>query len=37
MENLVHPDRERSMRVTNAMFKMTKIILADLEAAAAGS
>ena len=36
MENLVHPDRERSMRVTQAMFKMTKIIIADLEAAAAG-
>lgn len=36
MDNLVHPDRERSMRVTQAMFKMTKIIIADLEAAAAG-
>ncbi len=36
MENLSHPDRERSMRVTQAMFKMTKIIIADLEAAAAG-
>lgn len=36
MDNLVHPDRERSMRVTQAMFKMNKIIIADLEAAAAG-
>jgi len=36
MDNLTHPDRERSMRVTQAMFKMTKIIIADLEAAAAG-
>ncbi|MBX7053916.1 MAG: VOC family protein [Pyrinomonadaceae bacterium] len=36
MENLTHPDRERSKRVTEAMFKMTKIIIADLEAAAEG-
>lgn len=36
MENLNHPDRERSERVTQAMFGMTKIIIADLEAAAAG-
>ncbi|HMT07100.1 MAG TPA: VOC family protein [Pyrinomonadaceae bacterium] len=36
MDNLNHPDRERSMRVTQAMFKMTKIIIADLKAAAAG-
>ena len=35
MDNLTHPDRDRSMRVTQAMFKMTKIIIADLEAAAA--
>lgn len=34
MENLTHPDRERSQRVTEAMFKMNKIIIADLEAAA---
>lgn len=35
MENLTHSDRERSDRVTQAMFKMTKIIIADLEAATA--
>lgn len=29
------PDREKAGRVMNAMFKMTKIIIADLEAAAA--
>jgi predicted 3-demethylubiquinone-9 3-methyltransferase (glyoxalase superfamily) len=37
MKNLVDPDREKADRVTNAMFKMTKIIIADLEAAAAGT
>lgn len=36
MENLNHPDRERSERVTQAMFKMSRIIIADLEVAAAG-
>lgn len=35
MELLSSPDREKAGRVTEAMFKMTKIILADLEAAAA--
>ena len=30
------PDREKAGRVAQAMFKMTKIIIADLEAAAAG-
>lgn len=35
MDNLTHPDRERAGRVTQAMFGMTKIIIADLEAAAA--
>lgn len=34
MQNLSHPDRERSMRVPQAMFKMKKIIIADLVAAA---
>ena len=36
MDNITDPDREKSNRVTQAMFKMTKIIIADLEAAAAG-
>ncbi len=31
------PDREKAGRVMNAMFKMTKIIIADLKAAAAGN
>ncbi len=35
MKNLTDSDREKSERVTQAMFKMTKIIIADLEAAAA--
>ncbi len=35
MDNLTSPDREKANRVTQAMFKMTKIIIADLEAAAA--
>jgi predicted 3-demethylubiquinone-9 3-methyltransferase (glyoxalase superfamily) len=30
------PDHEKAGRVAQAMFKMTKIIIADLEAAAAG-
>jgi predicted 3-demethylubiquinone-9 3-methyltransferase (glyoxalase superfamily) len=30
------PDREKAGRVAQAMFRMTKIIIADLEAAAAG-
>jgi hypothetical protein len=30
------PDREKAGRVMEAMFKMAKIIIADLEAAAAG-
>ena len=30
------PDREKADRATQAMFKMTKIIIADLEAAAEG-
>ena len=30
------PDREKAGRVAQAMFKMNKIIIADLEAAAAG-
>lgn len=33
---LADPDREKANRVMQAMFKMTKIIIADLEAAAAG-
>jgi predicted 3-demethylubiquinone-9 3-methyltransferase (glyoxalase superfamily) len=37
MKNLTDSDREKSARVTNAMFKMTKIIIADLEAAAGTS
>ena len=32
---LSDPDREKANRVMQAMFKMTKIIIADLEAAAA--
>lgn len=36
MRNLTDPDREKSARVTEAMFKMKKIIIADLEAAAKG-
>ena len=35
LEMLTDPDREKANRVTEAMFKMTKIIIADLEAAAA--
>ncbi len=35
MQNLADPDREKAARVTEAMFKMTKLIIADLEAAAA--
>lgn len=35
LKNLTDPDREKSARVTESMFKMTKIIIADLEAAAA--
>jgi len=35
MENLSDPDRAKAGRVMNAMFKMHKIIIADLEAAAA--
>lgn len=34
MNFLADPDREKAGRVTEAMFKMTKIIIADLEAAA---
>lgn len=34
MKNLNDPDREKAERVTQAMFKMSKIIIADLEAAA---
>jgi len=33
---LSDPDNEKAGRVAQAMFKMTKIIIADLEAAAAG-
>jgi len=36
MKLLSDPDREKAGRVAQAMFKMTKIIIADLEAAAAG-
>lgn len=36
MKLLSDPDREKAGRVTQAMFKMTKIIIADLEVAAAG-
>lgn len=35
MELLSDPDREKAGRVTEAMFEMTKIIIADLETAAA--
>ncbi len=34
MQMLSDPDREKAGRVAQAMFKMTKIIIADLEAAA---
>jgi len=34
---LFDPDREKAARVTEAMFKMHKIIIKDLEAAAAGN
>ncbi|MBK9216348.1 MAG: VOC family protein [Chloracidobacterium sp.] len=34
MKNLTDPDREKAGRVAQAMFKMTKIIIADIEAAA---
>jgi len=34
---LFDPDREKAGRVTEAMFKMHKIIIKDLEAAAAGN
>ena len=34
MESLTDPDREKANRVAQAMFKMTKIIIADLETAA---
>ncbi len=37
MRLLSDPDREKAGRVTEAMFKMKKIIIADLEAAAAGN
>ncbi len=36
MNMLSDPDREKAGRVTEAMFKMSKIIIADLEAAGAG-
>lgn len=36
MQLLSDPDREKANRVMQAMFKMKKIIIADLEAAAAG-
>jgi len=36
LDNLTDPDREKANRVTQAMFRMTKIIIADLEAAAKG-
>lgn len=36
MKLLGDADREKAGRVAQAMFKMTKIIIADLEAAAAG-
>ena len=35
LDSLSDPDREKANRVAQAMFKMTKIIIADLEAAAA--
>lgn len=34
MKLLSNPDREKARRVTEAMFKMTKIVIADLETAA---
>lgn len=37
MKLLSDPDREKAGRATQAMFKMTKLIIADLEAAAAGA
>jgi predicted 3-demethylubiquinone-9 3-methyltransferase (glyoxalase superfamily) len=37
MQLLSDPDREKAGRVMNAMFKMHKIIIADLEAAAAAT
>lgn len=36
MKLLADPDREKAGRVTEAMFEMKKIIITDLEAAAAG-
>jgi predicted 3-demethylubiquinone-9 3-methyltransferase (glyoxalase superfamily) len=36
LQMLTDPDREKADRVMQAMFKMTKIVIADLEAAAAG-
>ncbi len=36
MKLISDPDREKARRVTQAMFKMTKITIADLETAAAG-
>ncbi len=36
MRSLTDSDREKAERVTQAMFKMTKLMIADLEAAAAG-
>jgi len=35
LDNLTDPDREKADRVTQAMFEMTKINIADLEAATA--
>ena len=35
IRSLIDPDRKKAGRVTGAMFKMTKIIIADLEAPAA--
>ncbi len=37
MELLADPDREKAGRVTQAMFEMKKIVIADLETAAAGA
>ena len=36
MQLLSDPDREKAGRVTEGMFKLTKIIIADLEKVAAG-
>ncbi len=36
LKHLSDPDREKAGRVAQAMFKMKKIIIADIEAAAAG-